>query len=252
MKEKRVMFDSENKESTDPLSLGYKSGELVLLISLVAVSFIAWDVHNSSWFWMLLCFLSLSIIAASLFILVADINYANRSRIFWFLGTGLLVAVSILLFEIFNRLRIVNLFVLLTPVALFYFVTFYKTVKDVSIKRTNSAKTIKPMNIIKLCLKSRLFGFLLVLLSGVFIYSLFLARQMVVSSNEEMIGVFIIFMWIFIAILFFVILFIGMAFITRKERKTVFSVILFTIFLIIVLAVALISCFLYMVWWNSR
>ena len=243
MEEKTVMFNSESKKSADSSSLGCKSTELVLLIALIAVLFIAWDIYNSVWFWMHLCFLSLTIIAASLFILVADINYANRSRVFWFLGTGLFVATSILLFEIFNRLRIMNLFVLLA--------TLYKIVKDASIIRTNPAKTIEPTKILKLCLKSRLFNFLLILMSGVFIYSLFLARQMAASSNEEMIGVFIIFMWIFVAVLFFVILFIGMAFVTRKEKKTAFSVILFALFLIIILAIALISCFLYMVWWNN-
>ncbi|MFA7170299.1 MAG: hypothetical protein WC178_05640, partial [Candidatus Paceibacterota bacterium] len=241
MEEKRAMLDSENKKSAGFLSLGYKSSELVLLIALVAVSFIAWDIYNSYWFWMHLYFLSLSTIAVSLFILVADINYANRSRIFWFLGTGLFVAVFVLLFEIFNRLRIMNLFVLLAPVAIFYLVTFYKIVKDASIIRTTPAKAIKPTKILKLCLRSRLFNALLILMSGVFVYSLFLARQMVASSTEEMTGVFIIFMWMFVAVLFFVILFIGMAFVTRKEKKTVSSVILFTIFLIITLAIALIS-----------
>jgi len=157
-----------------------------------------------------------------------------------------------LLFEIFNRLQIINIFILLAPVAVFYLITLGSIIRDSHIAEKKLAKSVKPTEIIILCLKSKFFDSLLFLTLAISLYSLHVSRQMAASSSEEMVGVYIVFMWIFVAILFAVILFIGMAFVARKERKTFLAVVLFSIAIVIVLVTILAFNFLYMIWWNNR
>ncbi|MFA6897128.1 MAG: hypothetical protein WCQ96_02500 [Patescibacteria group bacterium] len=233
-------------------SFGFKFDELALLIVLMAVLLIDWYIYSFSVFWIYLCLFALFILVILLSVLVVNINYTNRSHTFWFLGSGLLFAVAALLFEIFNRLQIINIFILLAPVAVFYLITLGSIIKDSHIAEKKSAKSVKPTEIILLCLKSKFFDSLLFLTLATSLYSLYVSRQMAASGSEEMVGVYIVFMWIFVAILFAVILFIGMAFVVRKKRKTFLAVVLFSIVTVIVLVTTLVFNFLYMIWWNNR
>ncbi|MDD3190990.1 MAG: hypothetical protein PHI66_04870 [Candidatus Pacebacteria bacterium] len=241
------------KENTNNLSaINHSSGETIMLFALFMILFAVWHVYTFSWFWMHLCFLALFIIDIALFLLVANINFNNRSHYFWFLFISLLFAIAVLLFEIFSVLKILNILAIISPVALLYVVVFARIVKESRTNKVDTPETTKFGTIIKTCLRSRFFISLLVLMFGTFIYILSVSKNMAVSTHEEMAGVYIFFMWIFVAILFFVILFMGMAFAIRKKRKTFRSLFLSSLFLVIILIITITACYFYMVWWSNN
>lgn len=222
------MNDSKNVGRTTDLSL-----IIALVITLLAM----WIIHNYEIWWIYLSFIALFIIAILLFLLVANINYNNRSRIFWVFGIGILTGMIVLLLGIFERLHIMDYyfcwFSMSIPLAIagvFYLITFVKVVVDSNTVGTGYMKSIRFIEMAKICLRSKLFHLIFILIAGVFVYYLSAILNSTDSSGDEGLGaVFIMLLWILLTILYIIVLFIGMAFVTSKNRKTPATVILFTI-----------------------
>lgn len=101
--------------------------------------------------------------------------------------------------------------------------------------------------LIGFCLKSKEFGFLFILMMGIFIYEIIMARQTIAPSNEEMGGFTVMFNWISAALFFFIIIVMDMLAVTKKIKKTFTSVFLFAIMTAAIPVIVLMFYFRYLV-----
>lgn len=210
------------------LTLCLRFDKLKLLVMAAAILFMVWDLFGPTRYLGVDYGIIFFLTSMSLLLLGINASYSNRSAIFWLFVVGLVSSYGVFFFKVceYNSNPIVSAFICLLFFT--YIFIYVKMAKSVKIASTNEG-------LIRFCLKSKSFCLLLVLTAVIIYFLISGAFTTKEDCNDEMCGLIIVYGSAASVLYFFPLIMGGMALTSRKVKKSILSVFLFSIVTIVAL-----------------